>query len=145
MYKVLPILLFFFLLAACGSDVQSPATEPVALPTTAAPASIDLETTPGDSPRTATGNDGAGLPPTFTPAPPTIRDDVATVVIETNSAGTPIVTTPETAAQQTYTVQTGDTLAEIAATFGVSVEALAEANNIDDVDQIEVGNVLVIP
>lgn len=144
MYKVLPILLLLFLIA-CGGDAPSSAAEPVELPTAAAPASIDLETTPGDSPRTSNDEDGAGLPPTFTPAPTAVRDDVATVVFETNPAGTPLVVTTEAVTQQTYTVQAGDTLAEIAAAFDISVEALAQANDINDVDQIEVGDVLVIP
>lgn len=45
----------------------------------------------------------------------------------------------------TYTVQPGDTLGQIATRFGVSVEALAAANAIADVNQISVGQVLVIP
>lgn len=45
----------------------------------------------------------------------------------------------------TYTVQPGDTLGQIATRFGVSVEALAAANAIDDVNRISVGQVLVIP
>ena len=39
----------------------------------------------------------------------------------------------------------GDTLAEIAGRFGITVEALVEANNIVDIDRIEVGDVLAIP
>ncbi|MCA9994054.1 MAG: LysM peptidoglycan-binding domain-containing protein, partial [Anaerolineales bacterium] len=42
-------------------------------------------------------------------------------------------------------VQSGDTLAGIAAQFGVTVEALAEANNIENVDLIDVGQTLIIP
>ncbi|MBI5034141.1 MAG: LysM peptidoglycan-binding domain-containing protein [Chloroflexi bacterium] len=45
----------------------------------------------------------------------------------------------------TYTVQAGDTLAKIAGQFGVSVSALAEANNIKDPTRIRTGAVLVIP
>jgi LysM repeat protein len=44
-----------------------------------------------------------------------------------------------------YTVAEGDTLSEIADTFGVSVELLAEANGIEDPDFILVGQVLRIP
>ena len=44
-----------------------------------------------------------------------------------------------------YTVAEGDTLSEIADTFGVSVELLAEANGIEDPDFILVGQVLSIP
>ncbi len=46
---------------------------------------------------------------------------------------------------ETYTVQPGDTLGGIAARFDVSVEELAAANGIADVNRIDVGQVLVIP
>jgi spore germination protein len=42
-------------------------------------------------------------------------------------------------------VAEGDTLAAIAQQFGTSVEALQEANGIEDPDEIVVGQVLVIP
>ncbi|MDX2136995.1 MAG: LysM peptidoglycan-binding domain-containing protein [Chloroflexota bacterium] len=44
-----------------------------------------------------------------------------------------------------YVVQPGDTLSLIAASQGVSVTALVEANNIADPNRLEVGQVLVIP
>ena len=44
-----------------------------------------------------------------------------------------------------YTVAEGDTLSEIAATFDLSVEQLAEANGIEDPDFILVGQVIRIP
>ncbi|HHY47332.1 MAG TPA: LysM peptidoglycan-binding domain-containing protein, partial [Firmicutes bacterium] len=44
-----------------------------------------------------------------------------------------------------YVVQPGDTLAEIAARYGVSVEAIARANNIANPDLIYAGQILVIP
>jgi len=46
---------------------------------------------------------------------------------------------------RTYAVQPGDTLGEIAAKFGVTMEAIVEANNIEDPDLIFPGQVLVIP
>ncbi len=45
----------------------------------------------------------------------------------------------------TYTVQKGDTLAAIAAHFGVAVNDLARANHIQNVDSLSIGQVLVIP
>ena len=45
----------------------------------------------------------------------------------------------------TYTVQAGDTLSEIAAEFGVTVDAIVEANDIEDLSLIQVGQVLAIP
>ncbi len=46
---------------------------------------------------------------------------------------------------KTYTVQPGDTLYGIAQKFGVSWEAIAEANNIEDATTLRVGQKLVIP
>ncbi|MGD2049688.1 MAG: LysM domain-containing protein, partial [Chloroflexota bacterium] len=44
-----------------------------------------------------------------------------------------------------YVVQAGDTLAEIAESFNITLEQLASANNIEDVDHIETGQELLIP
>lgn len=49
------------------------------------------------------------------------------------------------AGTQTYTVQSGDTLGAIAASFGVTVTALASANGIQNPNLIQVGQVLQIP
>src|SRR5712692_9076145 len=46
---------------------------------------------------------------------------------------------------RTYAVQSGDTLTSTAARFGISVAALAQANEIADTDVIYVGQVLKIP
>lgn len=51
----------------------------------------------------------------------------------------------QTPAAQSYTVVAGDTLGEIATRYGVSVEALVAANGLLDPNQLEVGQVLVIP
>lgn len=47
--------------------------------------------------------------------------------------------------QRTHVVQAGDTLGKIAAQYGVTVEALAQANQISDPNVIRVGQELVIP
>lgn len=48
------------------------------------------------------------------------------------------------AVQQTYIIKPGDTLASIAAQFGVTVQSLAAANNIADLDLIFAGKTLII-
>jgi len=58
----------------------------------------------------------------------------------------PLTTIPTPAAEViTYTVQAGDTLGGIAAEFGVTVEEIVEANDIEDPSLIKVGDVLMIP
>lgn len=51
----------------------------------------------------------------------------------------------DTAEPESYTVVPGDTLFEIASRFGITLEELVAANNITNVDLIDVGQVLVIP
>ena len=46
---------------------------------------------------------------------------------------------------QTYVVQSGDMLSAIAQKFSVSLQALAKANNITDVNSLQVGQTLTIP
>jgi LysM repeat protein len=65
--------------------------------------------------------------PTDEPAPPPIEEE-ATVQ-----------------AESTYIVQEGDTLESIAEMFGVTVEAIMEANGLVSPEDIEVGQELVIP
>ncbi len=55
--------------------------------------------------------------------------------------GSGILSTP----QRTYTVKSGDTLSAIAVKYGTTVAAIASANNIPNINNIKVGQVLVIP
>ena len=108
------------------------------LPTSAPPADQErpgATTEPADeSPRIRSSTE---VPPTWTP--PIDRG----VTSETPVSSGEI--TPGAVDQASYVVQPGDTLAEIALRFNVTVEALAQANDIDDLDHIEAGQVLVIP
>lgn len=52
---------------------------------------------------------------------------------------------PQEGGQRRYTVRSGDTLFEIARQFDTTVEAIVEANDIDDPDVIDIGQELVIP
>ncbi len=46
---------------------------------------------------------------------------------------------------RTYTVQTGDTLSFIAVKFNTTIAAIASANNIKNINNLKVGQVLIIP
>ncbi len=75
--------------------------------------------------------------PTAPPAPPTA---VPAQVV------TPAPTPPSANSDpQVYIVQPGDSLFGIAVQFGVSMDALMEANNISDPDRIFSGQRLIIP
>ena len=54
-------------------------------------------------------------------------------------------TAPPAPAQETYVVEAGDTLAEIAERFATTASALQSANDIDDANDLAIGQVLVIP
>lgn len=75
-----------------------------------------------------------GIAPTATPVP---------VIVQPQA---PVVVQPANPTQNlTYTVQTGDTLFEIAVRFGVTTEAIAQLNGITNVNSIRVGQVLTLP
>jgi LysM repeat protein len=58
---------------------------------------------------------------------------------------TPVAEATMQPANRTYVVQPGDSLSEIAARFGLSQQALMDANDITDPDAISEGQVLVLP
>lgn len=133
MVRLTLLLVAAVLLAACGGAGGD-------LPTQVPTADADA---PGPAEGTATAGDESpratppsGLPPTWTPAP-----SPPAIVATQPAAPAP----PAAGEQQTYEVQRGDTLAAIAARYNVSLEALAAANNITNLDLIEVGQLLVIP
>jgi LysM domain len=79
-----------------------------------------------------------------TPAPtaePTLEPTPAPT-LEPTVAPTPVPTAEPT--QRTYRVQSGDTLGAIATQFGVTVQAIKDANGLTS-DIINIGQVLVIP
>ena len=74
-----------------------------------------------------------------TPTP----ERVFTIVTPTPGTPGPEMTDEERPAR--YTVKEGDSLSDIADELGISMEALQEANGIEDPDNIFAGQVLVVP
>ena len=148
------ILLCTFLLSACGAlgdigvdtgevesfvdDVQGDLG--IGATRTATPGS-DATATPTRTPQPT-------LVPTFTPEPDgPILTGAGPEVEGSNSSEPPLQIVEVTLSGDTYTVQEGDTLNELAEEFGVTPDELYSANLdlITDRDLIEVGWVLQIP
>ena len=68
-----------------------------------------------------------------------------TVASEQATQPPPPSSTPETTAFETYEVRAGDTLGAIADRFGVTIEEIVAANNLENPDVLDVGDVLTIP
>ncbi|MBN1658116.1 MAG: PD40 domain-containing protein [Anaerolineae bacterium] len=81
--------------------------------------------------------------PSSTPVPSNTPQATATEALAAPTAAGGVATPG--AAEQGYAVQAGETLAEIAARFGISVDELAEANGITNVALVRPGQVLTIP
>lgn len=88
------------------------------------------------------------------PQPAPTQQPVTTTTPETGEpgatttpeAGEPTATsTPAASEEGTYTVKEGDIPSTIAEQFGISVEALMEANGITDPTSLKIGQVLIIP
>lgn len=101
----------------------------------------DLDQGIDESPRTGSGVE---LPPTWTPGAPESEPEPpqAASTVEPDADEIADETVGET---EIYVVQPGDTLAEIAERFSVTLEQLASANDIEDLDHIESGQELLIP
>lgn len=137
------------LLAACAQTYgESPLTYPTYDPF------IPLD----GNPQTLPANGQAGPPPS--PYPSDAPFIVPTAVPlddlmpRLRPANQPFLTpTPDAphllptprADEELYIVQPGDTLGDIAAAYGIGLEALMQANNLGDADILDVGQTLTIP
>ena len=110
-------------------------------------ASEAMAATPQDqNPTPASPTDTTNPPPTPepTPMPTTV---VPATLPSTDEPADPPANQPADPSpnQLAHTIQQGDTLAAIARSYGVSIEALIAANAIADADLLYVGQTLVIP
>ncbi len=65
--------------------------------------------------------------------------------IRTTSSTTSTTTTTLPEGQKFYKIQRGDTLARIAASFGVTVQSIVELNGLANPDAIQAGQTIEIP
>lgn len=82
---------------------------------------------------------------TETPSPSVPTTDTATTGETLIPAATVTPLPLPTATPQNYRVEPGDNLTTIARRFGITVEALAEANNITNLNRLMPGDTLIIP
>ncbi len=82
--------------------------------------------------------------PTTVPLPPATPVSPQPTATPLGSSGIPVVPA-QSAGEQIYIVQSGDTLFSIARRFGVTVAAIQQRNNIPDPNDIKVGQQLIIP
>jgi LysM repeat protein len=84
---------------------------------------------------------GGSAPPSVAPTAPVspFPTDVPPSAVPT------AVASPRPSARTTYTVKSGDTLYDIARTFGTTVAAIKALNGISDASRLHVGQVLLIP
>jgi LysM repeat protein len=89
------------------------------------------------------------LPPTTTPLPVIQNTAVSRPVITDEALATPTITLTLTSTLTrtavTYTIQPGDTLANISSRFEVPMAEIAEANNLTNPNAITAGQTLIIP
>jgi LysM repeat protein len=125
-----------------------PDTIPIDENATASPATTDpslvrspvIDATPvSPTPEVTATATATPEPSTATPEPPTATPEPPTATPEPSPA--------EPEGPRRYVVQPGDTLRSIAEQFGVSVQALLEANNLtpEEADSLRVGQELIIP
>ncbi len=93
----------------------------------------------------ASGGEVVGVG-TATPIPPPTATPWPTLP----PTNVPVVNNPQghifaVTTSSIYIIKPGDTLGEIAIRYSVSLDALAKANRIYDLDSVEVGEVLYIP
>ncbi len=69
--------------------------------------------------------------------------------VSSNQTGTTITGTPTATPSECqptdYEVRDGDTLAALAETFGVTIDAIVEASDLEDPDVLAIGDALTIP
>jgi LysM repeat protein len=133
-------LLLTLLLVACERPVPrddtpeqpdpiEPTNVPIVIPT-AVPTAIPLEP--------ETPQDGEGTDQTSPDTGESAEDG-------SNVPDAPDTPDETTGVPTSHVVQSGDTLSQIAETYDIDFDDLASANGIVDVDQLDVGQVLVIP
>lgn len=143
LHTVLCLVIVASLLCSCRkartAQDETPSVTPGTQPLAASDKGTSTPTTAPEDKATPTVGAQRTNSPTATRTPEPTNTPEPTHTLEPTATSTP---TPEPVV---CVVQAGDTLATIADQFGVSIEAITEANDLQDLNEIEVGESLVIP
>jgi LysM repeat protein len=153
----LMVLAFLVLVIARTTSPSTPVTPgPSASADAAGLGGASVPAVSPEAPSPPSAGESPGAPATPSPATPSPTPEASTPAptpVAATSPATLAPSSPAAVASPTpvpvglarYTVKSGDTLSLIAARFGVTVKALADANGITNTRLIRVGQVLVIP
>lgn len=147
--SIIFIILSVLLLVGCerplrpeGQTPAPEATTPSELPTEAIPTSELVMPTQPTGEEVSPTVDPSGEQPTM-PPPAEGTVDPGAVATATLAPDSPTPVPP--GANPVHTVQAGEYLGSIAAQYGVTVEAIVQANNLTNPDSLQVGDQLIIP
>lgn len=125
-------------LASCtGGDGENGETDEI--PTSTTTTTVPTTTT------TTTLVEEPVIPPTTTTTPPQPTTTTSSPPVPTTEQETTTQTRPSGGGTFVYIVETGDYLGSIAEKYNVTVDAIVEANNLDDPNLIRADDELIIP
>lgn len=147
------VLLLALLLTACERPLQEApaATEPAATiqpgdqPTVPVPPTPVAPTGGEELPPVSPGDGEGETPVDGGETPADVEGGDEGEGVEDGATEEGATEDGDAAGDNTYTVQAGDTLFSIATSYGLTVDELAAANDITNVNLIDVGQVLIIP
>ena len=131
----LPALLLLVLtLVACERPINPDSTDPTAdpiLPATLAVPTTDPNAQPTTDPAAATA------------APVATTDPAAEATTAPEATAAPVTDQPR--GEVSHTVVAGDTLTGLSVQYNIPVDVIVSANNLTNVDSLDIGQVLTIP
>ncbi len=139
--RFIPFAILAIVFSACSSNSNSNNASPTYNPFVQLSATPNPNFTSTPAPTRTPGPTPTRAPLSVT-MPPT-RDPSAPFTTPTNDPPHAVPTLRQNAEQ--YTVQSGDTLGSIAQSYGISIDALEQANNISDPNLLSAGQTLNVP
>ena len=103
---------------------------------------------PQEEPAEAPNQDAVATQPVFqsvTPVATLVDTDIVVPTLEPPQPTVEIELTEEPPSESIHTVQAGDTLFKIASQYGVTIDVITSVNNIPNINQLEVGQQILIP